>query len=160
MKNGFNKIFVLLSIGVFLVILLAIIGLINYYYSSEIPQGKVKSPPESFCGTTDYSKVLELGLRFNKTGEMLFKEDCAPCHSIDKIVVGPKLKDLDKKHSDKWLHQFIRNPKRLILSEDVEAIKIYKEFNEILMPEFEFLSEPQIDSILAYVKFESAVIRK
>ncbi|HCU46613.1 MAG TPA: cytochrome C, partial [Sphingobacterium sp.] len=40
-------------------------------------------------------------------GKALFKSRCASCHAIDKRVIGPALKDVDKRHEEKWIIDFI-----------------------------------------------------
>jgi mono/diheme cytochrome c family protein len=84
-------------------------------------------------------------------GEALFKNNCASCHALDEVVVGPALRGVDKKHNSAWLHSWIKNSSKMVQSGDKEAVKIFNEFQKQQMPSFAF-SDEEINSILAYVK--------
>jgi mono/diheme cytochrome c family protein len=84
-------------------------------------------------------------------GEALFKNNCASCHALDEVVVGPALRGVDKKHSVAWLHSWIKNSSKMVQSGDKEAVKIFNEFQKQQMPSFA-MSDEEINSILAYVK--------
>lgn len=85
-------------------------------------------------------------------GEKLFNANCTSCHAINEKVVGPALKDVDKRHSEVWLIKWIKNSQALVKSGDAEALKIYNEYNQSVMTAFPQFSDEQIKSILAYVK--------
>ncbi|MEY3342635.1 MAG: hypothetical protein RL090_319 [Bacteroidota bacterium] len=87
-------------------------------------------------------------------GEALFKAQCAQCHSTgDDRVLGPGLKDIDKRRTEAWLIPWIKNSQAVIKSGDAYAVKIYNEYNQTAMPSFA-LTDDEIKSILAYVKAE------
>ncbi len=54
-------------------------------------------------------------------GEKIFNENCTSCHAINDKVVGPALKDVDKRHDEAWLLKWIRNSQALVKSGDVKA---------------------------------------
>ncbi len=87
----------------------------------------------------------------NKTGESLFEGNCTACHAMDKIVVGPALRGVNERRKHGWLVAWIKDPAAMISSGDPLANKLYKEFNQQNMTAFGSLSDPQIDSILAYI---------
>ncbi|MBK0402301.1 c-type cytochrome [Adhaeribacter sp. BT258] len=84
-------------------------------------------------------------------GDALYKNNCASCHALDEVVVGPALRGVDKKHSETWLINWIRNSSKMVQSGDKEAVKIFNEFQKQQMPSFA-MSDEEIKSILAYIK--------
>lgn len=90
-------------------------------------------------------------------GKELFEQQaCMACHAIDRVLVGPALKDVTKRRSKDWLHSWIHNNVKLRESGDADAIAIYKEYNSAAMNVYENLSTEDIDAILAWIDFESA----
>ena len=51
-------------------------------------------------------------------GEKLFNANCTSCHAINDKVVGPALKDVDKRQSEAWLIKWIQNSQAVIKSGD------------------------------------------
>jgi mono/diheme cytochrome c family protein len=85
-------------------------------------------------------------------GEKLFNANCTACHAINDKVVGPALKDVDKRHTEAWLIKWVKNSQAMVKSGDAEALKIYNEYNQSVMTAFPQFSDAQVKSILAYVK--------
>jgi cytochrome c2 len=85
-------------------------------------------------------------------GEKLFKANCTSCHDLNEKVVGPALKDVDKRHSEAWLIKWVKNSQAMIKAGDPEAVKISNEYAGSVMTAFPQLSEAQIKSIFEYVK--------
>jgi mono/diheme cytochrome c family protein len=85
-------------------------------------------------------------------GEKLFNANCTSCHAINDKVVGPALKDVDKRHSEAWLLKWIKNSQAMVKSGDAEALKIYNEYNQSVMTAFPQFTDVQVKSILEYVK--------
>lgn len=85
-------------------------------------------------------------------GEKLFNANCTSCHAINEKVVGPALKDIDKRHNEAWLIKWIKNSQAMVKSGDAEALKIYNEYNQSVMTAFPQFSDGQVKSILEYVK--------
>ena len=85
-------------------------------------------------------------------GEKLFNANCTACHAINDKVVGPALKDVDKRQSEAWLIKWIQNSQAVIKSGDEYGNKLYKEYNQSAMTAFPQLKDDQIKSILAYIK--------
>ncbi|MEE9349282.1 MAG: c-type cytochrome [Flavobacteriaceae bacterium] len=82
-------------------------------------------------------------------GKELFKA-CAACHTLDKKLLGPPLKGITEKRDRKWLHDWIKNSKKVIDGGDEVGIALLKEYNNIPMPPNEHLTEQDIEDILAY----------
>lgn len=87
-------------------------------------------------------------------GKKIFKSRCASCHAIDKRVIGPALKDVDKRHEEKWIINFVHSSQVVINGGDEVAKKLFQEYNQTIMPDHKDLSEAQIKNIIAYIKVE------
>lgn len=88
-------------------------------------------------------------------GKNLFSQYCYQCHAVGMQKFGPALASVHKRHGSMWLINFIRNSQAVIASGDEYANFIYERYNNMVMPNFEFLSPEEVRSILAYVKEES-----
>jgi len=87
-------------------------------------------------------------------GEKIFKQYCTSCHKpapFDQKLVGPPLKDVEKKMSEDWLMKWIRNNAALRASGDKDALAIWNEYGKNEMPTFTSFSDDDIKSILAYI---------
>ncbi|MBL7929036.1 MAG: c-type cytochrome [Bacteroidia bacterium] len=88
-------------------------------------------------------------------GEKIFKTTCSPCHHIGKgKLVGPDLSGVTYRRTEKWLGSFIRSSQTMIKNNDAAAVKLFNEFNKLVMPD-QNLSDTQIKDILAYIKANS-----
>ncbi len=86
-----------------------------------------------------------------ENGKILFEANCASCHAIHSVVVGPALVDIEKRRSKKWLYKFIRNPQKMISSGDKYAIKLAEEYKSAgIICGFESLTKKEIDDIIEY----------
>ena len=87
-------------------------------------------------------------------GQKLFANNCRSCHTTpdkDQVLVGPSLKNIDKKRSETWLISWIRNNYALRASGDKDAIAIYEEYKKASMTQFLSFSDDDIKSIIAYI---------
>jgi cytochrome c2 len=87
-------------------------------------------------------------------GEKLFRQHCASCHSLSTAkVTGPGLEGVATRvPGGDWLHNWIKNNKKLIQSGEPYAVKI-STFSESEMTIFEnTLADDEIDAIIKYVK--------
>ncbi|MBT2557675.1 cytochrome c [Hymenobacter sp. ISL-91] len=87
------------------------------------------------------------------SGDALFKGNCAQCHAINEVVVGPALAGVRKRRPEKWLHAWVKNSSKLIASGDEYALKIYEQYDKQQMPSYN-LSNEEISQILDYVESE------
>lgn len=94
-------------------------------------------------------------LRVLQRGRSLFDTHCAPCHAVHKARMGPMLASITRKRSKEWLHEFIRNSQKVIVSGDPYAAHLFRSFNQQVMPAFRQLSDSAIGDILFYIKKES-----
>jgi len=58
-------------------------------------------------------------------GDALFKGNCAQCHALNDVVVGPALAGLHNRRSELWLIPWIKNSSKVVASGDEYAVKIF-----------------------------------
>lgn len=87
-------------------------------------------------------------------GKLLFKQKCKACHSVDKTLVGPALKDIEKRRDSAWIYTFINSSQEMIESGDPIANELFQAYNQIMMPD-QKLANDEIGAILSYIKLES-----
>lgn len=85
-------------------------------------------------------------------GMKLFNRNCATCHKLNAMLVGPPLACMEQKHDRAWLRSFIRNSAAMIKAGDSAAVAIYEAYNKSLMTNFLDLTDEQIDAILCYAE--------
>ncbi|AYA35635.1 cytochrome C [Hymenobacter oligotrophus] len=88
-------------------------------------------------------------------GDALFKGNCAQCHAINDVVVGPALAGIEQRRPLPWLIKWVQNSSKMVASGDEYAVKIFNEYQKQQMPNFA-LSDEEITSIFAYVKAEAS----
>ncbi|MEO6252745.1 MAG: cytochrome c [Ferruginibacter sp.] len=100
------------------------------------------------CTGNDKTPVNNADTPVISSGEILFKNNCASCHKIDKDFAAPALKGAlirwegDKKN----MYDFIRNSSE---SENAYAKALKNKWAPVIMTSFS-LSDAQIDSIMNY----------
>lgn len=83
-------------------------------------------------------------------GDALFKGNCAQCHAVNEIVVGPALSDLTKRRSLAWILPWVKNSSKVVASGDEYAVALYTKFQKQQMPSFA-LSDREIMAIVTYL---------
>ena len=86
-------------------------------------------------------------------GKTVFNANCRTCHRLDSKNVGPALRGVTDRHSIEWTKKFIKNSQALIASGDAEAVAISGQFNNLVMPAHEFLSDTDLMNLLAYIEY-------
>lgn len=89
-------------------------------------------------------------------GKSLFDGNCAQCHALNDVVVGPALAGVTERRSEKWLIPWIKNSGKMVASGDEYAVKIFNQYGQQQMPSFQ-LSDQEIRHILAYLEAESGI---
>lgn len=89
------------------------------------------------------------------SGEALFLSNCAQCHAINDVVVGPALKDIHKRRPVSWLIPWIQNSSKMVANGDEYAVKIYNQYQKQQMPSFA-LTDTEIEQVVKYLEVESA----
>ena len=83
-------------------------------------------------------------------GKKLFNVNCAACHKLDKKSIGPALKGITEKRTNKWLQSWIKDNNALRASGDQDAVDLFKEYNSMPMMAYPQFSEQDINDILVY----------
>ncbi|OUJ72218.1 hypothetical protein BXP70_19765 [Hymenobacter crusticola] len=87
-------------------------------------------------------------------GNALFKGNCAQCHAVNDVVVGPALHDITKRRPVAWLVPWVKNSSKVVASGDEYAVKLFNQYQQQQMPSFQ-LSDAEIKNILKYLEVES-----
>ncbi len=89
-------------------------------------------------------------------GTAVFAANCKQCHAVHEQVVGPALKDVEKRWpSEAALIKFIKYPQKTIDGGDAYAKGLYEKYKQY-MPNHDFLSDDDIKGVLAWIKAEAA----
>lgn len=99
----------------------------------------------------DVSMMSSAEMTRYAAGDALFKGNCAQCHAVNDVVVGPALSHVSERRPEKWLLRWVKNPAKVIVSGDAYAVKLYEQYGRQQMPSFQ-LSDQEIKDILLYVK--------
>ncbi|MEN2398557.1 cytochrome c [Flavobacterium sp. MC2016-06] len=95
-------------------------------------------------------------------GQVIFKRDCAACHSIemDLISTAPALGGITKRRKKEWLYSYTRNSYKMFIEGDSIA-KDLRSQNWGLMSGFPKLSNKDLDAIYYFVekKYEAKKIK-
>ncbi len=89
-------------------------------------------------------------------GATLYKQKCTSCHAINRVVIGPALKDVDQRHTEDWLIPWIQNSPKMIASGDAKAVALANQYKPNVMTAFPELTADNVKSILAYIKEEGS----
>jgi mono/diheme cytochrome c family protein len=85
-------------------------------------------------------------------GAAMFRSACAACHTIGGgRLVGPDLQGLHERRSELWIIAFVQRSQQVIASGDPVATALFKEYQEIVMPDQPF-SDDEVREILAYIR--------
>ena len=89
---------------------------------------------------------------FSQNGKKIFNANCIACHTIGKgYLVGPDLKGVTTKHTEDWLLKWIKSSQSMVKSKDPQALALYNQNNQIVMPDQPF-SDEQIKALLDFIK--------
>ena len=118
-----------------------------YYINNQSPK-----PPPGCATVTNAQEVnVELSSLAVK-GEALFKSNCAQCHApTNEQIVGPGLAGLESRRDIGWIREWIRNPQKVLDSEERYAIELYERFNKTQMTAFPNFTNEDIDAIPKYL---------
>jgi cytochrome c2 len=103
-----------------------------------------------------FSQEISTDAAAISAGKTLFEGNCKTCHRVEKVLVGPALKDVyNRVPSIDWIKSFVHNSSAVIASGDKYAVELYNKFNKTQMTAFPSLKDADVMNILAYVKSES-----
>ena len=86
-------------------------------------------------------------------GKAVFNANCKTCHKLDQKYIGPALRGATDRNDAKWVKTWIKNSQAVIASGDAYAVALYKEYNNSVMPSYAFLSDAELDGVLAYIEY-------
>ncbi|EON75048.1 Molybdopterin oxidoreductase subunit, predicted [Lunatimonas lonarensis] len=88
-----------------------------------------------------------------KAGEAIFNANCKTCHKLDQRYTGPALRGVTERRTLDWAKNFIVNSQALIQSGDAQAVALFREYNNIVMPAHDFLSDMEVMNLLSYIEY-------
>ena len=86
-------------------------------------------------------------------GKTVFNANCKTCHKLDQKYIGPALRGATDRNNANWVKTWIKNSQAVISSGDAYAVALYKEYNNSVMPSYAFLSDAELDGVLAYIEY-------
>ncbi len=89
-------------------------------------------------------------------GESSFKANCATCHKIWEVRIGPALNGVTERRSVEWLIPWIKNSQAMIAAGDPIALELWEEYNQTVMTAYPSFSDDDVLSLLAYIQSETA----
>ncbi|WP_075349636.1 c-type cytochrome [Algoriphagus marinus] len=90
-------------------------------------------------------------------GKTVFNANCKQCHKLDQKYTGPALRGATDRQSVELVKKFIKNSGAVIASGDAYYAALYKEYNNLAMPSHEFLSDDDLNNLLAYIEYGDVV---
>ena len=163
----FHSVGFALTIGMALIVvllgftLLSAVGLAGFSAVDETASQVVTGEPGFGCGlvsppadtgATDLRKLPAAQAALVAAGDALFKSNCAQCHAVNEVLVGPALAGITKRRPISWLIPWVKNSSKVVASGDEYAVAIFSKYQQ-QMPSFA-LSDKEITSIIAYVSSE------
>ena len=89
-------------------------------------------------------------------GKAIFTSRCAGCHNVNKLLVGPALAGVDKRHSMDWIVNFVQSSQTVIKSGDKKANELFTKFNKIQMPDHKDLTADNIKNVVEFIRSSAA----
>ena len=108
------------------------------------------------CGsnneTSDSGNTATEGKAETAGGKKIFINNCVQCHDVAKDKNGPALAGSMQRWDNDTarLIAYIKNS-QAVIAEDAYAAKLYKDWNNMVMPSFPNLSDGEIKEILEYI---------
>ena len=88
-------------------------------------------------------------------GETLFNQTCVACHTIGQgKLIGPDLANIHTRREEAWVIRFVQSSQSMISEGDAEAVALFEEYNQLLMPDHPF-SDDDVKAILGYIARKS-----
>ncbi len=102
------------------------------------------------CMVSGFQVMAQAGKDEFAAEKKLFEANCTACHAFNKSGIGPALGGLTGQVNEKWLVEFIKNPKKIIDKKDKRALAQFTEY-KVYMPSFSHLSSSQIGGLAKYI---------
>src|SRR3982751_5916259 len=88
-------------------------------------------------------------------GKTIFTTRCTSCHNVNAQIVGPALANVEQRQTTDWIINFVHSPKTMIQKNDKDAVALYNQFNQVVMPDHSDLSANDIKNVITYIKSET-----
>lgn len=125
------------------------------YYRSAL-KSLIFSIVFAFSSLSSFSQEIPTDDAAIAAGKQLFDTNCKTCHRVDTRLIGPPLAGVyDRAPSIQWIQNFVHNSSAVIASGDPYAVKLFNEYNKVLMTSFSSLKNEDILNILGYIKKEA-----
>lgn len=138
-----------------LIVLGLIFAILVLFAFQESKGERVEKADLMICGTPFLN--LNYGIPSFKTGEQLFKQNCASCHFPDKDMTGPALKGSRERGwenaYERWIYDYIRNEDSLVQVADTYSLKLRDAWNwsDHGWSHNFSLTDSEIDDLMGYV---------
>jgi mono/diheme cytochrome c family protein/heme/copper-type cytochrome/quinol oxidase subunit 2 len=90
-------------------------------------------------------------------GKVVFNANCKTCHKLDQKYIGPALRGATDRNDAEWVKTWIKNSQVVIASGDSYAVALFKEYNNSVMPAYTFLTDEDLNGLLAYIEYGDKV---
>ncbi|RPD45056.1 cytochrome c [Hymenobacter sediminis] len=90
-------------------------------------------------------------------GDALFKGNCAQCHNVKEVVVGPALAGISQRRPMSWIIPWVKNSSKMVARGDEYSVKIFNQYQKQQMPSFQ-LTDQEIKAIVTYIEFQEQQI--
>ncbi|MCX7606468.1 MAG: cytochrome c [Bacteroidia bacterium] len=89
-------------------------------------------------------------------GEGIFQQRCAACHKLEQKLIGPPLARIQERRSKEWFLRFVANSQAMVQGGDAQAVAIYREYNQQVMPPFPDLGDQELNALWEYLNSVSS----
>lgn len=83
------------------------------------------------------------------SGKTMFQQNCASCHAIHKVILGPPLDEVVAKRSTDWIYKFVTDS--ISVANDTAYIPIRRQYGDHCL-QFPSLTKQDIELLVDYVK--------
>ena len=88
-------------------------------------------------------------------GAVTFQQSCSSCHSFEQDGIGPHLGGITDEVSVEWLSGFIKNSQAMTAAGDERAKALFERY-QVYMPSFSYLSEEEVNQLIAFMHTQKA----
>lgn len=108
--------------------------------------------------TRSYAEATVMDVK--SKGQYLFATRCVACHTIGHGVrIGPDLLDVTNIRDHAWLTKFIQKPDEMVEARDPIAMRLFKKYNGVQMPNVN-LGPQDVQYLIEYLEKETKDLHK
>jgi len=86
-------------------------------------------------------------------GRALFTRKCKGCHRLtDGVKVGPGLAGVTSRRTERWIHKWLQNPRKMIADGDETAVTLKKKYKKTMRTIKLMKDERNRKDIIAFLK--------